>query len=447
MGHSGSPLSLPEPSPARSLAFGVLLRTRDGAFADRAFRAEAERAHVSARDRALAQRLAYGTVQRRRTLDWLIDGALAPGRELEPDVREILRLGSYELAFCDGIPARATVSESVNLARGLAGDGRRRTARAGLVNAVLRRISDEAGDRLRALDDGDAAGAALVHSVPDALAGALFVALGADDARGVLRAANEAAESALRWNPLRGPRASLERLLPEWHRDELLPEAYVVEGQFDLEGSPVWASGLAMAQSRASMLPARVLAPQARERVLDLCAAPGAKATHLAALAGNGAEIVAVEPHRGRADDLRRLARRMGARLQVIEGDGRSVELEGPFDAALVDAPCTGLGVLAARPDARWRPEERADGLPELQQALLERALDAVGATGRVVYSTCTLTVAENEAVVRASGATVCDLTDAFPGLAHPRLPGALLSLPHRHGTDGFFVALLGNTR
>jgi 16S rRNA (cytosine967-C5)-methyltransferase len=134
----------------------------------------------------------------------------------------------------------------------------------------------------------------------------------------------------------------------------------------------------------------------------------------------------------------------MGARVEVVEGDARTVALDGPFDAALVDPPCTGLGVLAARPDARWRRREEAVApLVELQRAVLDRALGAVRPGGRVVYSTCTLLAEENEEVVRASGAALDDLAAELPGLAHPRLPGAVLTLPGRDGTDGFFVARL----
>jgi 16S rRNA (cytosine967-C5)-methyltransferase len=134
----------------------------------------------------------------------------------------------------------------------------------------------------------------------------------------------------------------------------------------------------------------------------------------------------------------------MGAKLTVVEGDARTVALDGPFDAALIDPPCTGIGVLSSRPDARWRRREDALApLVELQSALLARALESVRPGGRVVYSTCTLLREENEDVVAASGATLEDVSGRFPELAHPDLPGALRTLPHRHGTDGFFVAMV----
>jgi 16S rRNA (cytosine967-C5)-methyltransferase len=260
-----------------------------------------------------------------------------------------------------------------------------------------------------------------------------------------MRAANAPAESALRWNPLRGPRADLEAELPAgWTRDEAIPEAYVLGGPFALEESRAWERGLAIGQSRASQLVAHAVAPRPGERILDLCAAPGAKTTHLAALAEGRARITAVELHPARAASLRALAARMGAEVEVVEGDARGVPLEEGFDAVLVDPPCTGLGVLSSRPDARWRRRESSLGpLAELQRAILERALALVRPGGRVVYSTCTLIAPENEDVVRATGAPLDDLAADRPELAHPRLPGALLTLPHRHGTDGFFIARL----
>ena len=192
------------------------------------------------------------------------------------------------------------------------------------------------------------------------------------------------------------------------------------------------------------MLPARALDPVPGERILDLCAAPGAKSTQLAALAENRAEIVCVELHASRARALRALAERAGARLDVRVGDGRTLALEGGFDAVLVDPPCTGLGVLSSRPDARWRRRPEALGdLVALQRDLLARALELTRPGGRVIYSTCTLLAAENEDIVRASGARVADLGARFPDWAHPRLAGALETLPGRDGTDGFFVARL----
>ncbi len=433
----------PRISPERLVALKVLRRVAEGAFADRAFAAEARKAGLDPRARAAAMRLSYGAVQRRRTLDWLIDGALERPNALEADVREVLRLGAYELIWSDRVPDAAAVDQTVRLARTLHGVPRRRTARAGLVNAVLRRIADDGARALAGLE-GKPETAGIRYSMPDWIVDGLQASLG-PLAGGVMAAANEPAESALRWNPLRGPRADVEQALGvRWHDDPYLPEAVVLDGPFGIEDSPLWTQGRAMGQSRGSMLPARALDPRPGERILDLCAAPGAKSTHLAALADNRAEIVCVELHESRARALRALAARMGARLDVRVGDGRSLPLDGGFDAVLLDPPCTGLGVLSSRPDARWRrrPEALAE-LVILQRQLLGRALELTRPGGRVVYSTCSLLAAENEEVVRASGAALADLTERFPAWAHAQLAGALETLPGRDGTDGFFVARL----
>ena len=384
-------------------------------------------------------RLAYGAVQRQRSLDHLIDARLDRPDRVEPGVRDVLRLGAYELTFSDGTPEHAVVDQAALAARAIPGPGARRSARAGLVNAVLRRLAEADGAAELAAEDD-----AVRHSFPDWIAAGLRDALG-DEAGAVMAASNVAAESALRWNPLRGGRDALEAQLPRgWSRGALAPESYIHPGAFDLEGSDLWAAGRAMAQSRASQLVAHALAPAPGERVLDLCAAPGAKTTHLAALASNAIELTAVELHPSRARALEALLERMGAEARVVVGDAREVPLDGSFDAVLVDPPCTGLGVLAARPDARWRRREEAlSGLVRLQADLLARALALVAPGGRVVYSTCTLLRAENEEIVAGSGRSLDDLRSLAPAAAHPGLPGALRTLPSTHGTDGFFIARL----
>jgi 16S rRNA (cytosine967-C5)-methyltransferase len=202
---------------------------------------------------------------------------------------------------------------------------------------------------------------------------------------------------------------------------------------------PEWLEqGLVWPQSRGSQLAGLAVGAQAGERVLDLCAAPGGKATQLAERA---AEVVAVELHPGRARELEENARRLGAHnITVVTADARELpaELTG-FDRVLVDAPCSGLGVLASRPDLRWR----AQPLPELQLELVRVAAERVRPGGTLTYSVCTIAVAENEQVVEASGLEVEPLGEQWPAYAHPHRPEFLLTLPHRHHTSGFFIARL----
>lgn len=417
----------------------------DGAWADRALHGEANRACLDARERALAMRLAYGAVQRRATLDHLIE-TLAGRRveRLEPLVLAALRLGLYQLVYADRVPAHAAVGESVELVK------RESPGGAKLVNAVLRRGAREAPRLAAALDDGTPAAAALRHSHPEWIAALWWDALGPDDARALMAADNEPAEAALRVNTLRADPTALAARLPVASRPAPgLPEGLVLEGPFDAFASPEWQRGSFMPQSRAAMTVARLLAPRPGERVLDLCAAPGGKATHLAALMGNDGELVAVERHPGRADALRRTAERMGAKIDVRTGDAAAPHEPGAYDRVLVDPPCSDLGTLASRPDARWRkPPDLPRRLAREQGAILRAGADALCPGGTLVYSTCTISPAENEAVVQDLLAarpdfTADDLRADVPLWNHDRVPGFAQTLPHRDGTEGFFIARL----
>jgi 16S rRNA (cytosine967-C5)-methyltransferase len=404
-------------SPARAAAFQVLRRVfEDDAYADHVFRAAAK--DLDDRDRALAQRLAFGAVQRVRTLDHAIEKL---GRRrvhrLDPPVRAALRLGAYQLGFVGGVPRYAAVNESVELVR-----------RAGLsravsfTNAVLRRLADGIEPLLAALPEESAREAALRHSYPDWVAETWWRDLGADDARALMRALNEPGETAVRL--VRGEIAGTP--------DPEIPGAWVV----DRIDQDAFAEGRIWPQSRASQLVGLAVGSREGERTLDVCAAPGGKATMLAG------EIVAVDVNEARARELEENVQRIGAsNVQVVLADGRELppELDG-FDRALVDAPCSGLGVLNRRADLRWR----AEPLPELQLELLRAAAERVKPGGTIVYSVCTVNADESEAVVDASGLEVdVTLGDEWPRFRHRGRPEFLQTLPHVHGTAGFFAARL----
>jgi 16S rRNA (cytosine967-C5)-methyltransferase len=415
-----------------------------GAWADRALHAEARKLGLSARDRALATQLVYGVVQRRATLDHLIAAfARRAAEKLDPPVLAALRLGVFQLAFLERIPPHAAVAESVELAKADA------PAAAGLVNAVLRRAAREARARVAALPEATPAQAALRHSHPLWIAELWFETLGADDARALMAAGNRPAEGVLRANTLKTTPEALAAALPVATRPAE-GGALVLEGPFDAFGSPLWEQGLFMPQSRAAMAVARVLAPRPGERVLDLCAAPGGKTTHLAALMKDSGELVAVERHPGRADALRRTAARMGATcVEVRTVDAARQQEAAAYDRVLVDPPCTDLGTLAARPDARWRKQAgQPEELAALQGRILRAGARAVRPGGTLVYSTCTISPAENERVVRAFLAEHAEFEASglhadLPVWQHPSEPMFAQTLPHRDGTDGFFIARL----
>jgi 16S rRNA (cytosine967-C5)-methyltransferase len=404
-----------EVAPARKAAFDVLRRVFEGdAYADRALRSAVS--GLDDRDRALAQRLAFGAVQRVRTLDHAIE-TLGRRRvqRLDPPVRAALRLGAYQLGFVDGVPRYAAVNESVELVR-----------RAGLeravafTNAVLRRLADGIGELLAGLPEEAAGEAALKHSYPDWVAETWWRDLGPEGARALMRAQNEPAELAVRL--IRGEIEGTPTDVPGAWRVERIDETALAEGR-------IWP------QSRASQLVGLTVGSRAGERTLDLCAAPGGKATMLAG------EVVAVEVNEARARELEETTRRLGARdVEVVVADGRALPPElRDFDRALVDAPCSGLGVLNSRPDLRWR----AEPLPDLQLELLRSAAERVTG-GAVVYSVCTINADEAEEVVDASRLEVdATLGDEWPAYRHPKRPEFLQTLPHVHGTAGFFAARL----
>jgi 16S rRNA (cytosine967-C5)-methyltransferase len=434
-------------SPARACAYAVVRRVfEQGSYADRALHGEARRLGLAPRERGLATRLAYGAVQRRATLDHVLRVLTnRPVERLEPAVLAALRLGVLQLAYMDRVPAHAAVGESVELAKASSPAGAR------LVNAVLRRAAAEARGMVEALPEATPAEAALRHSHPLWIAELWWAALGAGPARALMAAGNEPAEAALRANTLRIDRDALRERLPVPCRPaERLPEGLVLEAPFDAFGSPLWEAGMFMPQSRAAMAVARALDPGPGERVLDLCAAPGGKTTHLAALMENQGSVVAVERHPGRAEALRRTAARMGARtVEVRTADAADPQEAATYDRVLADPPCSDLGTLAARPDARWRKHATAPAtLAPEQAAILRAGAHALRPGGTLVYSTCTISPRENEDLIAAFLAERDDFEIAappsdLPVWEHPTVPLLRQTLPHRDGTDGFFIATL----
>jgi 16S rRNA (cytosine967-C5)-methyltransferase len=425
--------SAPGVSPARACAYAVVRRVfEQGAYADRALHAEAK--DLDPRERAFAMALAYGTVQRVATLDHVLAQLSSrPPQRLDAPVLAALRLGLTQLLFLHGTAEHAAVHESVELAK------RSSPAGAGLVNAVLRRATREGAGALAALDDRTPQTAAILHSVPVWLAELWWSELGAERARELLSAVNRPPESALRVNTLVGDPAAVASELGVASRAAPgVAEGLILDGAFDAYASPLWARGAIMPQARSSMDVARALDPQPGERVLDLCAAPGAKTTHLAALMGDQGELVAVERHPGRAQALERTLRRMQVGSATVRVSDAGQPPEGSaagFDRVLIDPPCSGLGTLQSRPDLRWRVNpERIAELASDQARILRAGAAATRTGGALVYSVCTISRAESD-----------DVIDAFLSAQ----PEFVVDGPYRRtapdtdGTDGFFIARL----
>ncbi len=366
---------------ARSVAHDVLVRVEvDRAWVAPALDAALRRARLDDRDRGLATELVYGVTRRRRALD----AAARPfiRRDLDPEVRAAIRIGTYQLLE-QRVPAHAAVSESVDLAP-------RRAS--GLVNAVLRRVADAGMP--------SDLGAAERLSYPDWLVDRLVADLGRDDAHAALAEMNVAVETPVR---------------PDGYR-----------------------------QDPASGWVVDLVDAQPGETVADLCAAPGGKATGLAA---TGAHVIASDLRPARARSIVAAAAATGHHVDVLVADGRVPALRhGIVDRVLLDAPCSGLGALRRRADARWRIDDQAvDRLAAVQVELLDSAADLVRPGGRIVYSVCTLTTAETTAVVDRVLDRRGDLSAApVETVDRWRARGVgVLTLPQDHHTDGMFACVL----
>ncbi|MET8982364.1 transcription antitermination factor NusB [Streptomyces sp. NPDC004539] len=461
---TGKPYRRPKKDPVRMLAFEALraVDERD-AYANLVLppllRKAREKGDFDGRDAALATELVYGTLRRQGTYDAIIAACIdRPLREVDPPVLDVLSLGAHQL-LGTRIPTHAAVSASVELARVVLGDGR-----AKFVNAVLRKIAQDDLDGWTAkvappYDDDPEDHLAVVHSHPRWIVSALWDSLGGGRAgiEELLAADNERPEVTLVARP---GRSEVRELLAE---EAAVPGRWSPYAARLTEGGEPGAvdavrEGRAGVQDEGSQLVALALAnapldgPDAHW--LDGCAGPGGKAALLAALAARrGATLLASEKQPHRAGLVAKALAGNPGPYQVVTADGtRPPWKPGSFDRVLMDVPCTGLGALRRRPEARWRrrPED-LEGFGPLQRDLLRTALESVRVGGVVGYATCSPHLAETRAVVSdvLKQFPRADLIDARPLL--PGVPGLgegpdVQLWPHVHGTDAMYLALIRRT-
>lgn len=429
---------------ARKEALAVLTacRTR-GAWADAALGPRLK--GLSPADAGLCSRIVYGVIQNETLLDFYLSKFCSQKLDhLQPPLADILRMGAYQILFLGRVPDSAAVHTSVELAKG-AGRGQA----AGLVNAVLRRLCREK-EALPAIPDRDEAKyLSIRYSHPKWMVKRLLALLGREGTEAFLTASNSQPPAAAQVNTCRVTAEKVVRALSEEgtqaEAHPWLPDCLLLRGTGDLERLNAFQNGGFYIQDPAARL--AVLAAELRPglRVLDVCAAPGGKSFAAAVAMGDRGEIISCDLHENKLKRIREGAARLGlTSIHTETADGRVCreEWREQFDVVLVDAPCSGLGILRKKPDIRRKKADDLFALPVIQNAILENAAGYVRPGGTLLYSTCTVLPEENE-----------EVTDTFLG-AHPEfsresfsLPGGLdgtegqVSLwPHLHGTDGFYI-------
>ena len=397
------------------------------------------------REAALAARLVYGVLQNRALLDHYLDACCTQRFDsLEPFIRDVLRLGAYQILYMDRVPDSAAVDESVELVK-----RKKRQRASGMVNAVLRRLSREknelseipAGDRVEYL--------ALRYSHPAWLVRRLMELLGDGEAEAFLRLDNETVPTTIQRNPLRCTAEDLTEsltasgavLMPHaW-----MPDCWLLSGGGSLETMPAFQQGWFQVQDAAAKAAVLASGVKPGDRVLDVCAAPGGKSFAAAMAMEDRGEIIACDIHRHKLALIEKGAERLGLtciHTELADGRQRREEWLESFDAVLCDVPCSGLGIIRKKPDIRYKDPVQLAGLPKVQRAILENAGRYVKPGGVLLYATCTVLPEENGEVT-AEFLSGCPEFHSEPF----RLPGldgendgSLTLWPQRHGTDGFYI-------
>jgi len=417
-----------------------------------------ERGVAHSRDRALLEQLVKGTLDWRGRIDAVLGGVVKGGiGPLTPWIRTILRLGTYQILFLDRIPPEVAVHESVELAKRY---GHRGTT--ALVNAVLRKVAAQARAGTTPAPvpaDGqqdEAEAIAATYSHPLWMVRRWIEQLGIEETIRLCTTNNRAWPLCLLTNTLKISTPDLRRALHaagvDLHPAPYHPDCTIVDAlprDARLHELSAYRDGLFLVQDESSAFVARLVAPQPGEFVVDMCSAPGGKTANMALLMRNQGRILAVDLHSKRLSVVEANCERLGISIvETVSADGRSVRLDGAADRVLVDAPCSGLGVLGRRSDARWnKSEEDLPRLRALQQEILRQAATLPRVGGRLVYSTCTIDPEENEGIVREflrdnPTYRAIETSDGLPSALVDE-HGYYHTWPHRHGMGGAFGAAM----
>lgn len=431
----------------RQAAFEALLKVqRDSAYSNLAVDAILkENEHFDERDKAFVCNLVYGTLDRLILIDYNLGLYLnQPVRKLKPELHTILRLGAYQILFLDKVPSRAAVSESVNLAK-----VNKSAFAASLVNAVLRRVSDN-GLRLPEGDENSPEYLAIKYSCPEWLMAMWIDAYGIENAVQLAEKALEAPSVVVRINTTKTNAEDLIWRLAEdgvvAEKSEKFADSLVLTNSGAVEELLAYQDGLFHAQDFASQLCCKALEPEEGDTVFDLCSAPGGKTFTIAEMMNNTGCVRAFDIYQSRVDLIKNGAKRLGLdNVYTYLSDATIFnENYGKADKVLCDVPCSGLGIIRRKPEIRFKKFDDIDNLPDIQYSILCNAVDYLKDGGRLVYSTCTLNPKENQEVCDRFLAEHPEFTavEVLPEIKrHKEGEKYLTLMPHLHSTDGFFIA------
>lgn len=431
----------------REKALEILIRVEEGAFADALL--DQARPDFDRRDNAFILELVYGTLRHRSRLDWDLDQfSKQPLAKTDAATRNILRLAAYQLLLLDKIPVSAAVNTATEIAK-------RRGKKSGYVNGLLRNL-DRRREEIREPDTGNAArDLSILYSHPEWLVTRWLQRFGAEQTGRILRENNHPAPLIIRANMLRTTReelkASLESENAVARETEYSPAGLVISSSPGLLSLTAYRKGWFMIQDEAAQLIGFMLGPQPGESVLDAAAAPGGKATHIAELMENRGAVTALESDRQRIGRVTENSERLGAAIIKPVWADAARHHEGAFDRILLDAPCSGLGVLRRHPDGRWtRKESVIREKQGLQIKILENCSRLLKPDGALVYATCTTEPEENEQVISSflnanPSFALDDPRPHLPGPAHTLVDpaGFFRTFPKEPRMDGFFGARL----
>ncbi|WP_026735523.1 16S rRNA (cytosine(967)-C(5))-methyltransferase [Fischerella sp. PCC 9605] len=447
----------------RQLAFVALRDVHKGAYADVALDRVLQKVNLADSDRRLLTELVYGCTRRQRTLDFLIDQLSKKKSHQQPkDLRTILHLGLYQLLYQERIPASAAVNTTVQLAKENGFSGL-----AGFVNGLLRqylRLGEEDTGTIPAsllrLPENPAERLGILHSFPDWIIQVWIDQFGVAETEKLCIWMNQTPTIDLRVNPLRtdidAVEAALQNAGVSCQRLPHLPQALrLLTNPGPIQNLPGFREGWWSVQDSSAQLVSHFLDPQPTEVVIDACAAPGGKTTHIAELMRDEGKIWACDRTSSRMRKLQANMQRLNLKsIEICIGDSRDLsQFTNSADRVLLDAPCSGLGTLHRHADARWRQTpESVQELSMLQKELISHTSNFVKNRGVLVYATCTLHPAENEGVIESFLAKnpnwqiePANLDSAFSTYSTPQ--GWLKVLPHQHNMDGFFVVRLRKTK